>query len=242
MVRSPPCSKNSYNLIFSKCISSSDWLLGSCKVLDVSSIGPLPRLTLSFWTSIRTHLSLTMMCGCRCRVHTPVGWSVPHIDAHNKKNESQLRSAALQDWGKKKGSDALRAQVLTVYSTMASIILLFCSILSALDLQTWPNHEELPSNPPSKISLITSKMPYCPGPRVEAVSSASCPCHLHRSQECCLVMEGSSYSATLGNAQASKMHTGDRKMVYKLWKSLEPKVWDEIWYDMQCSMLWATLP
>lgn len=174
-------------------------------MLDVSSIGPLPWLTLAFWTSIRTHLSLTAMCGCRCRVHTPFGWSVPHIDAHIKKNEPQLRSAVVQDWGKRQGSDALRGQVLTIYSTMTSIILLSSSILSALDLQTWPNYEELLSNSASEISLITSKTHCFSGPRVEAVSSASCPCHLHRSQECCLVTEERGYSATLGNASRQRL-------------------------------------
>lgn len=145
-----------------------------------------------FWTSIRRDPTLTIVRGCGCRARTPVRWSVPHTDAHIKKREAWLRSAAVQGWGKRKGSDALRGQLPTVYPTIASMPS-YLPLLYRHDPGRENSHEELPSNPASEISLATSKMPSCPSP--QGSSSVKCfqpQVSFSGSQERYLVMEGSS--------------------------------------------------
>lgn len=54
---------------------------------DVSSVGPIPWLTLPFSTGITRDLSLTAVRGCGSRL----GWSVPHTGTYAEKREKWLR-------------------------------------------------------------------------------------------------------------------------------------------------------
>lgn len=74
-----------------------------CKVPDVSSVGPIPWLTLPFSTGIIRDLSLTAEHGCGWRM----GWSVPHTGAHAEKREKWFRRLQYGVGRKKKGRDAL---------------------------------------------------------------------------------------------------------------------------------------
>lgn len=161
---------------------------------DVSSVGPLPWLNLPFWTSIRRDPSPTTVRGCGYRAHTLVRWSVPHADAHIKKMEAWLRSAAVQGWGKRKRSDALRGQLPTVYPTVASTPS-YLPLLHRHDLGRDHRHEELPSNTPSDVSLASSNMPHHPWPQGSSSVKWFQPrISFSGSQEQCWVMEGSSGS------------------------------------------------
>lgn len=180
----------------------------ACKVPDVSSVGPLPFLTLPFWISIRRDPSLTTVRGCGCSARTPVRWSVPHADAHSRKKEAWLRSAAVQDWGKRKGNDALRRQLPTIDPTVASMPS-YLPFLYRYDAGREHSNEELHPNSPSGISLATSKMPPGPWPQgCSSVKSFQPQVSFSDSQERCLVIEGSSGSYNWSLLWEMQVHTG----------------------------------
>lgn len=159
-----------------------------CKVPGIGSVGLLPWSTSPFWTGIRRNASLTTVRGGGCRTCTPIKWPVPPSDAHIKKREAWLRSTAVQARGKRKGIDALRGHLPTVYPTIPSMPS-HLPLVHRRDPAWEHNHGDLPSNPPSQISLAASKKPLLP----QGSSSVKC-FRLGGSQELCLVMEGSSGS------------------------------------------------